>query len=46
MTSKIALILGDEEISQEKVLVKYLRGQKEQESVEFLQISSVLRELI
>jgi histidyl-tRNA synthetase len=44
--AKIALILGDEEISQEKVLVKYLRGQKEQESVEFLQISSVLRELI
>lgn len=44
--ASVALILGDDEISQEKVMVKYLRGQKEQESVEFSQISSLLRELI
>ncbi|MFT5002150.1 MAG: histidyl-tRNA synthetase, partial [Flavobacteriales bacterium] len=28
------------------VMVKYLRGQKEQESVEFTQISSLLSKLI
>jgi histidyl-tRNA synthetase len=44
--ASVALILGDDEINQEKVMVKYLRGQKEQESVEFSQISSLLRELI
>ena len=44
--AQIALILGDDEITQEKVMVKYLRGQKEQESVEFTQVSSLLSELI
>jgi histidyl-tRNA synthetase len=44
--ANVALILGNDEISQEKVMVKYLRGQKEQENVEFSQISSLLRELI
>jgi histidyl-tRNA synthetase len=44
--AQIALILGDDEIAQQKVMVKYLRGQKEQQSVEFTKISSVLNELI
>jgi histidyl-tRNA synthetase len=44
--AQIALILGDDEIAQEKVMVKYLRGQQEQQSVEFTQIPSVLTELI
>jgi histidyl-tRNA synthetase len=44
--AQIALILGDDEIVQEKVMVKYLRGQQEQQSVEFTKISSVLNELI
>jgi histidyl-tRNA synthetase len=44
--ASVALILGDDEISQEKVMIKYLRGQKEQNNVEFSQIPSLLRELI
>jgi histidyl-tRNA synthetase len=44
--AQIALILGDDEIAQEKVMVKYLRGQQEQQSVEFTQVSNILTELI
>jgi len=44
--AKIALILGDNEITEQKVMVKYLRGQQEQQHLAFDQISSLLRDLI
>ncbi len=44
--AKVALIMGDDEISQETVMIKYLRGQKAQENVEFSEVSSLLLELI
>lgn len=44
--AKVALIMGDDEISQKKVMIKYLRGQKAQENVEFSKVSSLLLELI
>ena len=31
--AQIALILGDDEIAQQSVMVKYLRGQQEQQNV-------------
>ncbi len=44
--AQIALILGDNEIAEQKVMVKYLRGQQEQQSLAFEQIPSLLSELI
>jgi histidyl-tRNA synthetase len=43
--AQIALILGDNEITVERVMVKYLRGQQEQQSLAFEQIPSLLNEL-
>ncbi len=44
--AQIALILGDDEISQQSVMVKYLRGQQEQQNVAFEKIPSLLSDLI
>jgi len=44
--AQIALILGDNEITEERVMVKYLRGQQEQQNLAFEQIPSLLNELI
>ncbi|QBG35696.1 histidine--tRNA ligase [Litorilituus sediminis] len=44
--AQVALILGDNEIAEQKVMVKYLRGQQEQQSLAFEQIPSLLAELI
>jgi histidyl-tRNA synthetase len=44
--AQIALILGEDELSQEKVTVKYLRGQQEQQSVAFDQVPNLLASLI
>jgi len=44
--AQIALILGDNEITEQKVMVKYLRGQQEQQNLVFEQIPKLLNELI
>ena len=44
--AQIALILGDDEIAQQSVMVKYLRGQQEQQNVEFSNVPSLLSDLI
>ena len=44
--AQIALILGDDEITQQSVMVKYLRGQQEQQNVAFEKIPSLLSNLI
>ena len=44
--AQIALILGDNEIAEQQVMVKYLRGQQEQQSLAFDQIPSLLTALI
>ncbi len=44
--AKIALILGDNEIAEQQVMVKYLRGQQEQQNLAFEQIPSLLTALI
>ncbi|MDX2369951.1 MAG: histidine--tRNA ligase [Colwellia sp.] len=44
--AQIALILGDNEIAEQQVMVKYLRGQQEQQSLAFEQIPSLLTALI
>ena len=44
--AQIALILGDDEIAQQSVMVKYLRGQQEQQNVGFEKIPSLLSDLI
>ena len=44
--AKIALILGDNEIAEQQVMVKYLRGQQEQQSLAFEQIPNLLTALI
>ncbi|SEK73492.1 histidyl-tRNA synthetase [Colwellia chukchiensis] len=43
--AKIALILGEDEIAQQTVTVKYLRGQQEQESLPLAQVPSLLSNL-
>jgi histidyl-tRNA synthetase len=43
--AQLALILGDNEIAEEIVMVKYLRGQKEQQNLAFDKIPSLLTEL-
>ena len=44
--AQVALILGDNEITEQKVMVKYLRGQQEQQNLAFEQIPSLLTSLI
>ena len=44
--AQIALILGDNEIVEQKVMVKYLRGQQEQQNLAFEEIPNLLNELI
>ena len=44
--AKIALILGENELAEQKVMVKYLRGQQEQQNVAFDQVASLLTSLI
>ncbi len=44
--AQIALILGDNEIAEQNVMVKYLRGQQEQQNLAFEQIPSLLTSLI
>lgn len=44
--AQIALILGDDEIANQSVMVKYLRGQHEQQSVAFEEIPRLLSGLI
>lgn len=44
--AQIALILGDNEIAEQQVMVKYLRGQQEQQSLAFNEITSLLTALI
>jgi len=44
--AQIALILGDNEIAEQKVMVKYLRGQQEQQNLAFEQVPDLLTTLI
>ena len=44
--AQIALILGDNEIAEQQVMIKYLRGQQEQQSLAFEKIASLLTTLI
>jgi histidyl-tRNA synthetase len=44
--AQIALILGDDEIAKQSVMVKYLRGQQEQQNMAFEKIPSLLDDLI
>lgn len=44
--AQVALILGDDEIAQQSVMVKYLRGQQEQQNMAFEKIPSLLSDLI
>jgi len=44
--AQIALILGDNEIAEQQVMIKYLRGQQEQQNLAFEKIPSFLNELI
>jgi len=44
--AKVALIIGDNEIIDQKIMVKYLRGQQEQQSVAFNDVPNLLIDLI
>ncbi len=44
--AQIALILGENELAEGKVMVKYLRGQHEQQSLPFAQVADLLTSLI
>ena len=44
--AQIALILGEDEIANQNVMVKYLRGQQEQQNVAFEEIPQLLSDLI
>ncbi|RHW77701.1 histidine--tRNA ligase [Colwellia sp. RSH04] len=44
--AQVALILGENEIADQQVMVKYLRGQQEQQNLAFDQIPSLLAALI
>lgn len=44
--AQIALILGEDELAEQKVTVKYLRGQQEQQNLTFDQVASLLTSLI
>ncbi|WDD99907.1 histidine--tRNA ligase [Thalassomonas actiniarum] len=44
--AQVALILGEDELAQQKVTVKYLRGQNEQQSLPLDEVASLLTNLI
>ncbi|WDE12694.1 histidine--tRNA ligase [Thalassomonas haliotis] len=44
--ARLALILGEDELAQQKVTVKYLRGQNEQQSLPLDEVASLLTNLI
>ena len=44
--AQIALILGEDEVAQKMVTVKYLRGQQEQQSLPLEQVASLLTNLL
>ncbi len=44
--AQIAIILGENELQEETVTIKYLRGQNEQESLSFDQVPNLLEKLI
>jgi len=44
--AQIALILGENELAEQKITVKYLRGQHEQQTVSFDEVPSLLEKLI
>ena len=44
--AQIAIILGENELAEQKVMVKYLRGQQEQQNLAFDQVASLLTSLI
>ena len=44
--AQIALIIGENELAEQTVTVKYLRGQQEQQSLAFEQVPSLLDKLI
>ncbi|WDE06250.1 histidine--tRNA ligase [Thalassomonas viridans] len=44
--ARVALILGEDELAQQKVTVKYLRGQNEQQSLPLDEVASLLTNLI
>jgi len=44
--AQVALILGEDEMSNKTIAVKYLRGQREQQSLPFEKVASLLAELI
>ena len=44
--AQIALILGEDEVAQKMVTVKYLRGQQEQQSLPLEQVTSLLTNLL
>ena len=44
--AQVAIILGENELAEQKVMVKYLRGQQEQQSLAFDQVASLLTSLI
>ena len=44
--AQVALILGENELAEQQITVKYLRGQKEQETVSFDQVALLLTNLI
>ena len=44
--AQVALIIGENELAEQTVTVKYLRGQHEQESIAFDQVPSLLEKLI
>jgi histidyl-tRNA synthetase len=43
--AQIALILGDDELANKQITVKYLRGQNEQQTIPFEQVASLLASL-
>jgi histidyl-tRNA synthetase len=44
--AQIALILGDNELAEKSVMVKYLRGQSEQKNVALKEVTQLLSALI
>ncbi|MDG1752409.1 MAG: histidine--tRNA ligase [Thalassotalea sp.] len=44
--AQVAIIIGEDEIANEKVTIKYLRGQHEQQSMAFSEVPSLLSNLI
>ena len=44
--AQVAIIIGEDEIANEAVTIKYLRGQHEQQSMAFSEVPSLLSNLI